>query len=98
MIVDFGFLEGVYDLMGIGGEEALSRGIGRLDSLLGDCFRWAGFHWQLGRLSGQGVLGLAFGDAVGFGPGEEFAEVAVEIGRDGRSRVTDFLNDGVFHG
>lgn len=84
--------------MGIGEEEALSRGIGRLDSLLGCRFRRNRFNRHVDGMGGQGLLGLAFGDAVGFGPGEELAEVAVEIGRDGRSRVTDFLNDGVFHG
>ena len=49
-------------------------------------------------LGGQGVLGLAFSGGVGLGPGEKFAEVAVEVGRKRCSRFPDFLDDGVFHG
>ena len=43
------------------------------------------------------MLGLALGGGMSFGPSEEFAEIAAEIGCNRRSGITDFLNDGIFH-
>jgi len=56
-----------------------------------------GFSWNSGWVGWQRMFGFAFGSSVGFGPGEEFGEVAVEIGRNRRSGIADFLNDSVFH-
>ena len=57
-----------------------------------------GFSWNSGWVGWQRMFGFAFGSSVGFGPGEEFGEVAVEIGGNRRSGIADFLNDSVFHG
>jgi hypothetical protein len=44
------------------------------------------------------VLGLLLGCGVGLCQGKEFSQIEFEIRRHGCFGVTDFLNNGVFHG
>jgi hypothetical protein len=74
-----------------GGDAGLTR------VALESFFRDVGLCWNSGWIGWQEMFGFAFGSGVGFGPGEEFAEIAVEIGCNRRSGIADFLNDCVFH-